>query len=341
MPGRSGRRAVLAATVAVTASLLLGAGGGGLATEAGAATAKVTVYEVGKSYFSENGYVEYIPGNAPVILTAPHGGALMPDAIPDRTKEACGGSASVMADRNTAQLTLAMRQSFYERYGTWPHVIINRLARRKFDANRPLDEAACGNEEVTRAFSSWHAFIDAAKTQVVQASGRGWHMDIHGHAHDIDRLELGYLLTSDELNTPDAALDANVEAKERSSVRMLLQKPGTSLSVLMRGPMSLGTLYAGVGFRSTPSAGDPGPGDERFFSGGYNTRRHGCSAVAAGLGGRTDGAICGVQIESQFNGVRDKPENWKRFGDATATILGPYLSASWGLKLSPASAPAR
>lgn len=36
---------------------------------------------------SHNGYVEYRPGSGswPVVLSAPHGGALMPDAVPDRT----------------------------------------------------------------------------------------------------------------------------------------------------------------------------------------------------------------------------------------------------------------
>lgn len=332
----SAKHAARVAVIALGAFASFAAGSGTLASPAGAVP-----YEVGKSYFSANGYVEYIPGNAPVILTAPHGGALRPDGIPDRTPETCGGSASVVADMNTAQLTLAMRQSFYERYGTYPHVIINRLARRKFDANRPIAEAACGNAEVERAFGEWHAFIDEAKAQVVLTSGRGWYMDIHGHAHRVPRLELGYLVTADELNTSDAALDAITEAGERSSVRSLLQKPGTSLSDLMRGPASLGTLYAGAGFPATPSAGDPGPGAERYFVGGYNTRRHGCGADAVQMGGRADGAICGLQIEANFKGVRDTKENWKRFGDATAQILGPYLAAAWSLPLSAEPAPVR
>ena len=48
------------------------------------------VYKAGQSYFGRNGYVEYIAGNTPVILSAPHGGALTPTTIPDRTASACG-----------------------------------------------------------------------------------------------------------------------------------------------------------------------------------------------------------------------------------------------------------
>ena len=69
-----------------------------------------TVYTPGQSYFGRNGYVEYIAGNAPVILTAPHGGTLTPASIPDRTAAACGGSATTVTDLNTAELVRTMQQ---------------------------------------------------------------------------------------------------------------------------------------------------------------------------------------------------------------------------------------
>ena len=45
-------------------------------------------YVAGQSYFGRNSYVEYIAGNSPVILSAPHGGLLTPSSIPDRTASA-------------------------------------------------------------------------------------------------------------------------------------------------------------------------------------------------------------------------------------------------------------
>jgi hypothetical protein len=51
------------------------------------------------------------------------------------------------------------------------------------------------------------------------------------------------------------------------------------------------------------------------------------------FGGVTDGNICGVQIESNFVGVRDNAANRDRFGDVTAVVLEQYLFAHWGLKL--------
>jgi hypothetical protein len=340
MPVVSGKRAALVAGVGVVLAAcgLFAAGRGAVAAPVEPTPIDATAYLVGKTYFGANRYVQYIPGNAPVILTAPHGGVLMPESIPDRSKDTCGGEAVLVTDTNTAQLVLAMRESYFKRFGTYPHVIINRLARRKFDANRPLDEAACGNAEAERAFAEWHAFIDAAKAEVVKTSGKGWFMDIHGHGHEIQRLELGYLIRPADLNASDAEIDGKAALKERVSIRAMLQDRGATLSQMLRSPASLGALYARAGFPSIPSDKDLRPGSARYFNGGYNTSRHTCGGEAEALGSKSGGKICGIQIEANFKGVRDTPESWKRFGDATALVLEEYLWSSWGLRLRPESA---
>src|SRR5687767_3164643 len=66
-------------------------------------------YTPGQSYFGRNNYIEYVAGNAPVIYSAPHGGALTPAEIPDRTASRCGGSATTGADLNTVELVRAMQ----------------------------------------------------------------------------------------------------------------------------------------------------------------------------------------------------------------------------------------
>ena len=250
-----------------------------------AAPKPATTFEVGRRYTGQEGYIEYLPGDAPIILTAPHGGDLLPASIPDRTDRTCGGVRAVVgADRNTAELVLAMREAFHARYGVYPHVIINHLARRKLDPNRPLTDAACGDAEAARAFREWHAFIDRAKTEVVKTSERGWYMDIHGHGHEIQRLELGYLLNAETLNQSDADLNRDAAARARVSVRSLLDRnPTMSLSEVLSGPTSLGALYDREGFPSVPSRGDPRPGEEKYFNGGHNTRRHTCGDEASPL----------------------------------------------------------
>jgi hypothetical protein len=98
-------------------------------------------YTPGQSYFGRNNYIEYVAGNAPVIYSAPHGGALTPSEIPDRTAGNCGGSATTTTDLNTIELVRAMGARHFARFGTRPHLIISHLARRKLDANRTAEEA--------------------------------------------------------------------------------------------------------------------------------------------------------------------------------------------------------
>jgi hypothetical protein len=290
-------------------------------------------YTPGQSYFGRNGYIEYVAGNAPVIYSAPHGGALTPSEIPNRTASNCGGSATTTTDLNTAQLVRAMQARHFARFGTYPHIIINHLQRGKLDANRTILEAACGDAEAEIAFEEWHDFIDVAKAAVLQASGRGWYMDMHGHGHSVQRLELGYLLTGAQLDLSNASLDANGAYEDTASVRTISESSSLSFSALLRGSSSLGTLYANNGFPSVPSTSDPGPDGDSYFSGGDNTRRHTCGAEATSFGGVSAGNICGVQIEANYTGVRDNATNRDRFADATAVVLEQYLSTHWGLVL--------
>ena len=290
-------------------------------------------YAPGQSYFGRNNYIEYVAGNSPVIYSAPHGGALTPSEIPDRTASNCGGAATTTTDLNTTDLVRAMQARHFARFGTYPHIIINHLARRKLDANRTAQEAACGDAEALIALGEWHDFIDVAKAAVLQASGRGWYMDMHGHGHSIQRLELGYLLSGAQLDLSNASLDANAAYEDTASMRTVSESAPPSFSDLLRGASSLGSLYANNGFRSVPSAAEPGPDGESYFSGGDNTRRHTCGAEATAYGGTTAGNICGVQIEANYTGVRDNATNRDRFGDATAVVLQQYLATHWGLNL--------
>ena len=296
-------------------------------------------YVAGTSYFGRNSYVEYVAGDAPIILTAPHGGNLTPSEIPDRTASACGGSATTTTDLNTRELARAMQARYLARFGRRPHVVLMHLARLKLDANRLEPEAACGDPEAQIALAEWHDFIDAAKAAVLEATGRGWYMDMHGHGHSVQRLEIGYLLTGAQLDLSDASLDANAAYEDTASVRTISETAAPSFSALLRGPMSLGTLYAGNGFPSIPSSSDPSPDGDTYFSGGDDTRRHTCGAEATPLGGVTGGMICGVQIEANYTGVRDNATNRDRFGDATAVVLEQYLAAHWGLQLGDAPPP--
>lgn len=291
----------------------------------------------GESYWGSDRYIEYIAGDLPIILSASHGGHLEPLGIPDRTPDRCGGSATTLTDRNTRELTLAISEALHERFDGHAHVVINHLHRLKLDANRDVEEAACGNAAARRAWDDFHHFLETARTVVVEDHGRGWFMDIHGHGHDIARLELGYLLTRSDLDRTDEELGADDGYRRKSSIQTLAGSADLGFADVLRGHLSLGGLYAGHDFPAVPSPADPTPGQDPYFTGGYNTVRYGCGHGADRFGGVPGGPLCGVQVEANFPGVRDTPENRARFATATAIVIEIYLSAHWALDIAPAA----
>jgi hypothetical protein len=252
----------------------------------------------GVSYFGANGYIEYIAGNLPIIISAAHGGTLQPASIPLRTAAACGDDDfSTTRDLNTDALALAIQAAFFGRTGKYPHVIVNRLHRNRLDANRPLDGGACANAEAMQAWTEFQDYIAIAKAAVTADHGKGWFTDLHGHGHAIQRLELGYNMTGATLRNDDATLNGDPAFEAATSISVFSAESPRAFTDLLRGQTALGTLFANAGYPAVPGLQDPAPAEgQAFFSGGYNTRAHGCM---------DGGAICGVQIEANLTGVRD------------------------------------
>jgi len=241
----------------------------------------------GNIYFDSTGFVEYRAGNLPVIISAPHGGNLEPDTLPDRDCVNC----VTVKDAWTLPITEGIYDAFNEQTECYPHVIINRLHRVKFDANRNISDAANGNATVEKAWRGYHAFIDSAKNKIELDFGRGLFLDLHGHGHPIQRIELGYLLSGMELSQSDSIINTPELIKE-SSIRTLVGDniQGNEHSSTLRGNVSLGTLLTNKGFSSVPSLTDPFPiSNDPYFSGGYNTQRHGSRD--------NEGPIDAIQIE--------------------------------------------
>ncbi len=271
-------------------------------------------YTPGESYFGANNYIEYLAGNLPIILSAPHGGYLIPGSIPDRDCPDC----AYLMDTRTQELIRALAEAIHNRTGCYPHVIINRLHRRKLDANRDLPEAADGDPIAGQAWAEFQGFIDSAENAVVQTYGKGLYIDLHGHAHAVQRLELGYLLSKSNLQLPGATLNLGNYVAKSSIRRLALQNVNTiDHTGLLRGEYSLGSMLSNRGYPTVPSSTDPFPDEaESYFDGGYNTERH---------GSWPGGTIDGIQIECNWTGVRDSLPNVVRFADSLSIALLDYL----------------
>ncbi|MEX2381297.1 MAG: hypothetical protein WD490_02850, partial [Opitutales bacterium] len=224
--------------------------------------------EPGGSLFGRENYIEYRVGNLPLILTSGHGGDILPSEIADRTWGSRG------TDRNTRQLTEAIAAEIFERTGRHPHVVISHLRRLKLDPNREIEEAAQGDPLAEQAWTEFHDFIRTARAAAAEEFGFGFLMDIHGHGHDVQRVELGYALSASQLNQSVATLEQPGWGWDSSLRTLLLRRPGVGFPELLRGPRSLGHLFNLGGIPTWPSPEFPSPDNEPFFSGGYITRNH-------------------------------------------------------------------
>ena len=274
----------------------------------GTVNANATALQPGTRLSGLNQYVEFLVGDAPIVLSAPHGGTLLPAEIPDRT------SGETVRDTNTDTLAVVISNTFAASLNHRPHVIVMRLHRRKVDANREIVEAAQGNHFAEIAWKEFQGFIEAARADVRTRFTNGFYIDLHGHGHPIQRLELGYLISATELAGTDAQLNALVA---QTSVRALAQRRSLALASLLRGPQSLGAMFEQEGFAAVPSPASPNPAGAEYFSGGYNTDRH---------GSRASGTIDGVQLEANFTGVRDNATSWQRFATALVSVLDRYFT---------------
>ncbi|MEM6721411.1 MAG: T9SS type A sorting domain-containing protein [Bacteroidota bacterium] len=277
---------------------------------------------------SGNEYIEYIPGNMPIIIAAPHGGikqsgqtiggTFYPDndsALPDRS---CGTNER---DDNTDILIREIQQSVFDQTGCYPYIIINNLHRSKLDPNREQNEATCGDSDALFYWNTFHNFIDQASADVMSKWGKGLFIDLHGQSHSVPRIEAGYNISASDLNntTPN-----HLNSVANSTITNLVSNNLGNLTQeeLVRGPNSLGGLfrdtggtfygmqgYAGcgvtTGYRTIPSdfnggstvCDDTRPYSNAYFDGDfYNNRRHGSGPTASdGLGG--GGTIDGIMTE--------------------------------------------
>ena len=235
----------------------------------------------GSTYWGKQHFVECIAGNLPVIISVPHGGSLTPEFMPDRI------FGVTVRDGGTQEVARHMIEEFYKRTGKYPFVVLNNLHRKKLDANREEFEATAEDPIAGTAWNEYHAFIDSATQWIRKNFGRGLFIDLHGHNHPIEQIEIGYRLEEEDLALSDSCLNMK-EIVEKSSMKNILKISSLSHADIIRGGASFGALFAKYSVPSTPSPSVPVPQSAQFFGGGYNVSRHAAE---------DPGIMFGVQIE--------------------------------------------
>ena len=258
----------------------------------------------------------------PIILSVPHGGREIPSEIPDRSW------GTMVTDDNTYEMSKVLMDTMEARFGARPHVILCRLKRRKLDANRDSLEAAQENRFAHRAWQEYHYYIGSAKKKIESEFGSGLFLDIHGHGANPDgyydlRTWLGYLMPGSVLDRSDEELNTT-ENSNKTSIRSLVDSSSFSFIEVLRGKNSFGSLMDSLRFYSVPSKKYPGPEGSRYFSGGYNTLRH---------GSRDGGMISAIQIEAPKPGIREDQQTWSKFASALTTVVDEYYFRHIGRRI--------
>jgi N-formylglutamate amidohydrolase len=264
-------------------------------------------------YYGTKDYIKVMTGNMPLVISIPHGGYLLPDEIPDRPCENCAKNQDVY----TIEIGCGIRDAIFYKTGFYPFVIINNLHRTRLDPNRNIAEAASGNKNAELIWTEFQNSIDSSIKEVQKRFGKGLYIDLHGHRHEIKRIEIGYLLSSEELQLEDEMINSG-SFLEYSSIRNLVENNPKSLSYseLVRGRYSLGSMIEDMGYECVPSQKHPSPNQgEPYFSGGYNTTRHGSSE-----GGKIDGIQIEIDEELRSDVIRRD-----RFASDLASVLLGFL----------------
>lgn len=253
-------------------------------------------------------YIKYYQGNAPIILSAPHGGEIKPKEIKTRTKGVFD------KDDYTYELTELIIKEFYKQTGLTPYGVIADISRIKVDINRERKEAY-EDENASCTYNQFHDFIQSSKDEIDEKFSKGLYIDIHGQSHPRGYLEFGYLLDNSIIKQHDGSLKEK-ENIENSSIAALSNFSQECFIDQLRGPHSMGSLMSNLGYDSVPSVKLPYASDDNYFEGAYNTIRHGS------LNG---GNISGIQIEFPYKDVRDSNENREKCAEAFVESLLTFI----------------
>ena len=242
-------------------------------------------------------------GDAPVIISAPHGGRVrIPGAI-ERTK------GVKVLDTNTAQLALLMSQRLTERLGRRPSFVVAHFSRKDADCNRAPepepDDEAFASEAGKACYEAYHRALDACVAQSRATFGlRVLVVDVHGQAR-----------------MPEAIVRGTRQGR---SMAHLVAQHGDEV---IDGPRSVFGLLAAKGYvvepplRPAGEAGNPPaepPLRERFFSGGFITERYGASH---------EQGVNAMQLEFGRMRVDSLEKTARDAADAIAEFTFTYLGA--------------
>lgn len=256
-------------------------------------------YTVGVSYYGDSSWIEYIPGDMPIIIVAPHAGTLQPASLPDINTRG--------SDNGTMDLALFMKDSLhFKSGGCRPHVIINHLRPNKLNPVHSASDSTISagtDTNALKALNQFHHFIQVAHAKVTADFGKGHYFELHGNGTAEQWNMVGLGIPKTDLKLTDSIIATKVN---NSTIKNLCTSGGANFLEVLKGPTSLGGMLDSLGWKSTTSPAHPSPPDSvTFFYAGQNTWRY---------GSKNSGTIDATHLESYwqfmvYNSNRSKYSN--------------------------------
>jgi hypothetical protein len=139
-------------------------------------------------------YIDYHEGNFPILLTSSHGGSVYKGI----KKRDCKNNVC-SKDLFTKEIT---KEIYYnlKRENLEASYVISNLHRKVLDCNREPSVAYTGNIAKINYFN-FHGKIERFINNNIYSDSVILIVDIHGHTHSHNKIELGYDVPSSVLNS--------------------------------------------------------------------------------------------------------------------------------------------
>ncbi|CAF1089777.1 unnamed protein product [Didymodactylos carnosus] len=255
------------------------------------------------------------------MISAPHGGGLFPDNIPNRTRgclknstcvwshDVCNQSSTVNCQITTVRDTITdefaqnVAKQLVEMYNLHPFLVIGQWNRKIVDFNREISEATFNHPEAMSGYQSYHQFLSEGIRRIENQYGKGLLLDIHGHIQG-NYTMVGYLLTSADLNNENFD---NVQ----TSIEQLLQS-STDRRQSVIGDNSFGSILEENDLSIVyPSRMNPKPGQNRFYAGGYITQHYRSSKMN----------VIQTELSYEILGANEEKEYAKKYAQSVYQFM--------------------
>lgn len=248
-----------------------------------------------------NEFVQVLRGDLPIIITAPHGGALAIPGVARRvgpTGELKSGKFVTGQDTRTFELATATAKRVEELMGKKPYLVAMKAHRQYVDPNRPEKEGV-EDEKARVVHAAFHGqvreFVDELRSKFPQGALL---LDIHGQAASTNTIFRG--------------------TQNGTTVMKMVEKHGAAA---LTGERSILGFLAAKGIKVEPPNTPPGtPPETRGFSGGWIVRSY---------GSHTTNGVDAIQLE--FGGsfrtdAAKREETAKLLAEAIKAYTEKYLT---------------